>query len=66
MRKQLTIILSILLLAGAAFISKRLIDNKNKPKPKFDKIIKTVFVNEVRNNGNSNCHYHKRNVNRQK
>jgi multidrug efflux pump subunit AcrA (membrane-fusion protein) len=49
MRKQLTIILSILLLAGAVFVTKSLIESKNKPKPVFDKIIKTVFVSEVEN-----------------
>ena len=49
MRKQLSIVLSVLLLAGAVFITKTLIANKNKPKPKFDKIIKTVFVKEVLN-----------------
>ena len=49
MRKPLSIVLSILLLVGAVFITKTLIANKNKPKPKFDKIIKTVFVKEVLN-----------------
>jgi len=49
MRKILSIIFGILLLAGAFYISKYFIDNKNKPKPKFEKIVKTVFVNKVKN-----------------
>ena len=49
MRKLLSIALGVLLLAGAVFIANYLIDNKKKPKPKFDKIVKTVFVDEVLN-----------------
>jgi len=49
MRKLLSIVLGILLLVGAVFVAKYLIDNKKKPKPKFDKIVKTVFVEEVEN-----------------
>ena len=49
MRKILSIAFGILLLAGAFLISKNFIDNKNKPKPKFEKMVKTVFVNEVKN-----------------
>ncbi|MFK5877883.1 MAG: HlyD family efflux transporter periplasmic adaptor subunit [Flavobacteriaceae bacterium] len=49
MRKILSIVFGILLLAGAFLISKYFIDNKNKPKPKFEKIVKTVFANKVEN-----------------
>ncbi len=49
MRKIISIALGVLLLVGAVFIAKYLIDNKKKPKPKFDKIVKTVFVEEVEN-----------------
>ena len=49
MRKIISIVLGVLLLVGAIFIAKYLIDNKKKPKPKFDKIVKTVFVEEVEN-----------------
>jgi len=49
MRKIISITLGILLLAGAVLVAKYLIDKKNKPKPKFDKIVKTVFVEEVNN-----------------
>ena len=49
MRKIISIVLGVLLLVGAVFIAKYLIDNKKKPKPTFDKIVKTVFVEEVEN-----------------
>ena len=49
MRKILTIILGVILLAGAVLISKKFIANKNKPKPKFDKIVKKVFIDTVNN-----------------
>ena len=49
MRRFISIILGVLVLAGALYIAKYFIDNKNKPKPKFDKIVKTVFVEEVEN-----------------
>jgi len=49
MRRSLSIILGIVLVAGAIFISKKIIDNKNKPKPKFDKIVKKVSVDTVKN-----------------
>jgi len=49
MRKFISIVLGVLLLGGAVFVAKYLIDNKMKPKPKFDKIVKTVFVEEVEN-----------------
>ena len=49
MRKLLSIAFGILLLVGAVFIAKYLIDNKKKPKPRFEKIVKTVFVDEVIN-----------------
>lgn len=49
MRKIISIVLGILLLAGAVFLAKYMIDNKKKPKPKFDKVVKTVFVEQVEN-----------------
>lgn len=49
MRKIVSIILGILLMAGAFYLAKYLIDNKKKPKPKFEKIVKTVFVEDVVN-----------------
>ena len=49
MRKVLSIILGVVLLIGAVLVAQNLINNKKKPKPKFDKIVKTVFVSEVVN-----------------
>lgn len=49
MRKIISIALGVLLLVGAIFLAKFLIDNKKKPKPRFDKVVKTVFVEEVVN-----------------
>jgi len=49
MRKILSITLGVILLAGAFLISKKFIDNKNKPKPVFEKIIKIVSVDTVKN-----------------
>lgn len=49
MRKGISIILAVLLLAGAFFLAKYLIDNKQKPKPRFNKIVKTVFTETVEN-----------------
>jgi multidrug efflux pump subunit AcrA (membrane-fusion protein) len=49
MRRFISIILGILVLAAAFYVAKYFIDSNNKPKPKFDKIVKTVFVEEVEN-----------------
>ncbi len=49
MRRFISIILGALVLAGAIFLAKYFIDSNNKPKPKFNKIVKTVFVEEVEN-----------------
>lgn len=49
MRKALSIIFGIIVLVGAILLAQYLINNKKKPKPKFDKIVKTVFINEVEN-----------------
>ena len=49
MRKGISIVLALLLLVGAIMLAKYLIDNKQKPKPKFDKIVKTVFTETITN-----------------
>jgi hypothetical protein len=49
MRKALSIVFGVILLIGAVLLAQYLINNKKKPKPKFDKIVKTVFVNKVEN-----------------
>lgn len=49
MRNILIIILSIILLGGSIFLAKYLINNKKKPTPKVEKIVKTVFTETVNN-----------------
>ena len=49
MRKLISILLGLALIVGAIFISKKIIANKKKPKPKVEKIVKTVFINTVKN-----------------
>lgn len=49
MRKIISIVFGVLLIAGAVFIAKTLIRNKKKPKPVVEKIVKTVFVESVKN-----------------
>ena len=49
MRKIISIALAVLLLVGAILLAKYLIDSKQKPKPKVEKIVKTVFTQTVTN-----------------
>ncbi len=49
MRKIISIALGIVLLVGALMLAKYLIANKQKPKPRINKVVKTVFVEEVTN-----------------
>ncbi|WP_405611169.1 efflux RND transporter periplasmic adaptor subunit [Polaribacter sp. Asnod1-A03] len=49
MRKTILSILGIAFAVGAIFLGKFLIDNNTKPKPKFSRTLKTVFVEEVNN-----------------
>lgn len=49
MRKIISIILAIVLLGGSTLLAKYLIDNKQKPKPRVNKVIKTVFTETVEN-----------------
>lgn len=49
MRKGISIILAIILIIGALLLANYLIDNKQKPKPTVQKIIKTVFTETVTN-----------------
>jgi multidrug efflux pump subunit AcrA (membrane-fusion protein) len=49
MRKIILAILGVLVIIGAIFLGKYLIDKNQKPKPKFKKQIKTVFVRNVEN-----------------
>ncbi|WP_456462197.1 efflux RND transporter periplasmic adaptor subunit [Lutibacter sp.] len=49
MRKIISIILAIVLVIGSILFAKYLIDNKKKPKPRVEKIVKTVFTKTVNN-----------------
>ncbi len=49
MRKIILTVLGILLIIAAIFAAKAIIANKYKPKPKVAKVVKTVFVDTVKN-----------------
>lgn len=49
MRKGISTVLALLLLAGAFILAKYIIDTKQRPTPKFDKIVKTAFIQNVEN-----------------
>lgn len=49
MRKLILFGIGILIIVLAIFGAKYIIDNNNKPKPTFEKVIKTVFVETVQN-----------------
>ena len=49
MRKIILSVLGILFIIGAFFVSKSLISSKNRPKPVVQKVVKTVFVDTVKN-----------------
>ena len=49
MRKNILSIIGIILIGVSIFIAKKLIDNKNQPKPVIPKVVKTVIVDTVQN-----------------
>ncbi|AXT52549.1 HlyD family efflux transporter periplasmic adaptor subunit [Aquimarina sp. BL5] len=49
MRNVILSILGLLLIAGALFGAKKLIDSKTRVKPRSAKVIKTVFVDTIKN-----------------
>ncbi len=49
MRKIIISVLGVLLIVGAFFVSKVIIDSKTKRKPKIEKTVKTVFAEKVKN-----------------
>lgn len=49
MRKIILAILGALLIAGAVFLGNYFIEKNQKPRPKYKKTIKTVFVEDVKN-----------------
>lgn len=49
MRKTILAVLGVLTIVGAIFLGKYFVDKNQKPKPKFSRTIKTVFVEDVEN-----------------
>lgn len=49
MRNIILSIIGVILIVASIFFAKKLIDNKNKPKPVAAKVVKTVFVDTVIN-----------------
>lgn len=49
MRKYITIVVGIIIIAASAFIARDLSNNKRKVRPKQDKVAPTVFVELVKN-----------------
>lgn len=49
MRNIILSVLGLLLIVGAAFFAKKIIDSKTRPKPRPTKVVKTVFVDTVKN-----------------
>ncbi len=49
MRKLALAVIGVLMLVGAVFGAKKLIDSKKRPKPRARKVVKAVFVEEVKN-----------------
>tara|TARA_R110002012_G_C11674678_1_gene613531 strand:+ start:2761 stop:3894 length:1134 start_codon:yes stop_codon:yes gene_type:complete len=49
MRNIILSILGVILIIGSFFIAKNLIDNKTKPKPVIEKVVKTVYTDTVKN-----------------
>lgn len=48
-RKIISILIGLLLMGGAFLVAKKMIENRQKPKQKFEKIVKTVFTEKVKN-----------------
>ena len=49
MRKIILSILGLLLIAGAIFGAMAIANSKNRPKPKVEKVVKTVFAETIKN-----------------
>jgi multidrug efflux pump subunit AcrA (membrane-fusion protein) len=49
MRKLILLGVGIAIIVGSIFVAYIIIKNSTKPEPKFDKVIKTVFVESVKN-----------------
>ncbi|MFD0863765.1 efflux RND transporter periplasmic adaptor subunit [Sungkyunkwania multivorans] len=49
MRKFFMAFLGLALIAGSIFMAYKIVSNKKKPKPRLNKVVKTVFVQESQN-----------------
>ncbi len=49
MRKIILSVVGVLLVVASVFLANKIIDSKNKPKPVKPKVVKTVFVDTVKN-----------------
>ena len=49
MRKIILSILGILIIVASFFLAKQIIDSKTRPKPRVEKVVKTVFTETVTN-----------------
>ena len=49
MRNIILSIIGVLLIVVSFFIAKQLIDNKTRPKPVIEKVVKTVYIDTVKN-----------------
>jgi len=49
MRKIVLSILGVLIIVAAVFVAKMIIDSKTSSRPKVEKVVKTVFVEQVQN-----------------
>ncbi|TYA57234.1 efflux RND transporter periplasmic adaptor subunit [Formosa maritima] len=49
MRNIILSIIGVLLILASIFFAKQLIDNKTKPKPVVEKVVKTIYIDTVKN-----------------
>ncbi|MGB5437395.1 MAG: HlyD family efflux transporter periplasmic adaptor subunit [Maribacter sp.] len=49
MRKTILSILGVLIIVASVFVAKMIVDSKNNARPKAEKIVKTVFAEQVQN-----------------
>ncbi len=49
MRNIILLILGLLIIAGSAVLAKKIADSKTRPKPRPNQVVKTVFVDTIKN-----------------
>ena len=49
MRKTILSILGVLIIVASVFVAKMIVDSKNNARPKAEKVVKTVFAEQVQN-----------------